>query len=275
MTNATEGHFFRSRPHLYAWIVHYGVGCAALWHRVEDVTQGQYAVNSNSLFPWRQYIAWGSFYWVLAGLELFLLILFLLRIRLTAVSLALSAVVFLDNLGCFLNHRLFLSIVFFLLSLRPIPDRTSTVALSDHGDYWNFDLIRFQIGLVYFTTALHKLNPQFLSGETLQSIFWMTNSQGMKVYPEWLFGWLQEPKVCHALAWATVILEFGLSIGLQFRRTARVCVPLAVAMHLAMAFLMAYIKIFTTIMIILLVVFLPERRTSENPAGLDQDSQKA
>jgi hypothetical protein len=112
---------------------------------------------------------------------------------------------------------------------------------------------------VYFFTAIHKLNPEFLSGRTLSNLFFMTQEQGMMTYPAWLAPWLANDGVCIALAWFTVAAEFALVIGLNSRRAVKWFLPLAFGLHTGIGFLMAYIWIFTFQMYFLLIAFLPDR----------------
>jgi hypothetical protein len=255
---------FRSRPHWYALTFEYGLGLVAVWHLVEDLFHGQWKVYSGDYYPWRRVLPMNEQHYALLVLvESVALACFFARIRPRFCAAVIGTVLFIDNLGSYLNHRLLMSLEFFLLSLVAVPNTLNLGSLRMRNVYWNLDLVRYQLTLVYVAAALHKLNSEFLSGTTLSNLFWMTHHHGMKTYPAWLFNLLQRPDVCVAMAWSVVAVELMLAIGLNFRRTVGAGLILAIVFHVAMAILMGYIKIFTALVIVSLIVFLPDRTFGE------------
>lgn len=248
---------FRERPHWHALALEYGLGFVAVWHLIEDLQHGQWKVYSGDFYPWRQVLDVSTAHYALiACIEAIALLLFFARIGTRWCAAIIAAALFVDNLGSWLNHRSLMAIEFFIVSLLPAPAPWRVASLKETRLYWNLDLIRYQLTLVYAAAALHKLNEEFLSGRTLHNLFWMTHHHGMKVYPVWLRATLDQPEVCQFLAWSTIAIELTLAIGLNFRKTAGPCLLLAVIFHIAMAVLMAYIKIFTTLVLISLIVFV-------------------
>lgn len=249
---------FRERPHWHALTFEYCLGSVAAWHLVEDLLHGQWKVYAGEFYPWRQLVAMNeTHYSILIAIEAVALALYFARVRVGWCAAVIAIVMFVDNLGSYLNHRLLMSLEFFLVSLAPAPARVASYR--ETKIYWNLDLVRLQLSLVYAAAALHKLNEEFLSGRTLQNLFWMTHHHGMKVYPTWLATLLDQPAVCIVLAWSTIAIELTLAVGLNHRRTVGPCLLLALVFHVAMAALMAYIKIFAALVIGALIVFVPWR----------------
>lgn len=257
--------FYRERPHAYALVFHYGLGAVVTWQLLEDLWLGQWKVYSGDFFPWRTKLdgltlQWGeNFYWALVAAESMLLVLYFLRIRLRWTAAVLAAILFVDGLGSFLNHRFLMALQLLAVSVRPVPRDLGAQGPSGTALYWNLDLVRWQVSLVYFVTALHKLNGQFLSGETLETLFAYAANEGLREYPAWAAAWLSDRSFCRVLAWATVGIEFVLAIGLNFQRWFWWLLPFAVGLHLSIAVLMPYIWIFTTQMLVTFSVFLPGR----------------
>ncbi len=254
----------RRRPHWHMLVFHYLFGCVLTWQLVEDALMGQGGVHSGALFPWRQEANWlaplgANGYWMLFGLEVVLLGLYFCRVQLRWTTLLLAAVMFVDNLGSFLNHRTLMILQLVALSVFPLAPDARATGYRGKARYVSFDLMRWLILVVYVTTAIHKCNPQFLSGETMANIFWMLEEHGMKSYPAWLQPILANPQVCLALGIASVVLEFALPIGLQMRRLVGWCLAGAILFHLGISLLMPFIWIFTTAIFVTMIAFLPDR----------------
>lgn len=258
---------FRKMPHWQVLVFYYGFGFAVAWQFVEDMTIGHAQVHSGELAPWRQYVNYSAFlgthhYRFFAAAEAILLLLYFFRVRVRFTALALGALMFADNLGSFLNHRLLMSLEMMLISFVPLPKPITKSRLSELHGYWNMDIIRFQVSLVYVITALHKCNSQFLSGQTLNNLFFMTHSQGMNHFSDWLFPYLQDARVCLVMAWIAVASEVVLAFGLYSPKRSRLLLPMAIGMHLSFSVLMPYIWIFTTQMLFTLFLFYRHQETS-------------
>ncbi len=105
-------------------------------------------------------------------------------------------------------------------------------------------LIQVQVSIVYFYAALHKLTPEYLSGQVLADQM-ADNTYGLSSDPSfWLI-----PAV------ATVLLELGLAFVLWIPRWRGIAMLIAIPFHLTIAVLMD-IGIFSAAMIATFVLFL-------------------
>lgn len=253
---------YRARPDWYALLFQYGIGIAVLWQGYDDLVNGQWRIYAGLAYPWREHLDLGlslTGYGLTVGLKAILLVLFFARVQTRAVTLGLAAILVLDNLGSGLNHRVLMILQLILIAYLPVPRDAAASGFSTQRVYWNLDLVRFLVSVVYVTTAVHKMNPQFLSGATLWNQIWMVNEQGMRDYPEFLFGLLQSRELCRAMALATVASELLLAVLLNFRRTAGLGIALALGMHTIMAIALPFITHFTFQMFVSLIPFLPNR----------------
>ncbi|MEO8178603.1 MAG: HTTM domain-containing protein [Deltaproteobacteria bacterium] len=272
-----SGRLFRVRPHWFALAYYYGVWLVVSAQFIEDLALGHARIYSGEFFPWQQYVDWTKIlgphaYWLFAGTEALLLCAYALRVRVSATAASLAVIVFLDNLGSYNNHRLLMAIQLLLVSLVPVPPRGSG-RLLDKKQYWNLDLARWQLSIVYLMSAVHKLNPQFLSGRTLSNLFFMLQEQGMHRYSDAVFEKLQDPLFCLLLAWLTVLTEGALAVGLNVPAWVGRFVPLSIALHVGMASLLPYIWVFSIQMILALIAFLPDR-TPSAPLRFVHDAQQ-
>ncbi len=250
---------FRRMPHWQVWLFYYGLGVAVAWQFIEDLLIGQSLVHSGAMAPWRQYVDYNpvlglNHYWWFAATEFVLLVAYFFRIKIRFVALGLGLVMFTDNLGSFLNHRLLMAMQMMLISLHP-PERVAKSQLGELHAYWNFDVMRFHVSLIYVVTAIHKCNEQFVSGQTLNNLFYMVHTEGMMRYPDWLFPLIQDSRVCLTMALVSLALEFALAFGLHSRKYGNLLVIIGFATHFAFAVLMPYIWIFTFQMLITLLMF--------------------
>ncbi|HKO94139.1 MAG TPA: HTTM domain-containing protein [Polyangiaceae bacterium] len=261
----------RVRPHWYALVFYYGIGLSVAAQFVENLVQGQAKVYSGEFYPWNRFVDWTrllgpSAYWFFVVAEALLLCAYALRWRVSITAAGLALVLFLDNLGGFSNHRLLMAIEMLLISLVPVPS-WGAAPLVEKKQYWNLDLVRWQISLVYFGAAAHKLHLHFLSGGSLHNLFFMLREQGVVSYSETTFAILQDRVFCFALAISTVLVEGALVIGLNAPAWVGWWLPVSASLHIGMASLMPHIWIFTLQMIATLVVFLPDR-TPDAPVRL-------
>ncbi len=108
----------------------------------------------------------------------------------------------------FWSHIYFLGLLVLLLTLADSGAALSIDARRD-GERgalrWPLVLLKVQVTLVYFYTALAKCNAAFLSGAVIADRFWMPT----------LFRQSSGPEL---LAWATIPLEFFLAFALWSRR---------------------------------------------------------
>jgi len=94
------------------------------------------------------------------------------------------------------------------------------------GVLWPLALIRLQLALVYFWGAIDKTNVAFLSGSRLQQIFYFYygSHEGMRIP---LFD---ELMVVSSIA--TVLLEYGIALGMWFAPARKWLIPMGVLFHL-------------------------------------------
>lgn len=242
--------FFRRRPDWYTLVFQCGLGAVVSWQALDDLLVGHWRIYSGEFYPWRSRVPSFfapplEFYWGLLALEIALLVLYFARVRVRWTGALLALVLLLDGLFSYLNHRLLMAVQLFLVSLRPVPRDASAQGFRRQRTYWNLDLVRWQIAMVYLFTAIHKMNPDFLNGWTLRNLFWMVRNAGWRHYPEWLFyDFLQSPSWVRFLACATVLAELFLAFGLNFRRTVGWAIPIAIVLHVSFALFMPFIWIF-------------------------------
>jgi hypothetical protein len=242
----------------------YGLGIAVAWQAIDDIRVGIPAVYSGDFFPWRRLLPRevtvpAGTYAVLMGLEAIGLAAYWARLRTGVAAGLLAFLLFLDNLVSLLNHRLLMAIELLYLSLRPVPGSAAVAGFRGHRLHWNLDLVRFQVSVVYFFSALHKMSAHFLSGEDLRNLFWQIEWMGWRRYPEWLRALLQEPSASQALALLTVAIELTLAVGLHFRAAFGFLLPVALAFHLSLALLMPFLWSFAFLCLVNLFAFLPNR----------------
>jgi len=245
-------------------VFQYALGFVVAWQLIEDMLLGQWRIYSGEYFRWRQYYDWAgglgfSPYWLFAGAEAVLLVLYFARVNVRLTAALIALLMFMDGLGSFLNHRLLMAIQMLVVSLCPVPESAKEDGYRGRHLYWNLDLIRWQIAIVYLFTVYFKMNSQFLSGRTLQNQFFMAHTHEMQIYPEWLFNVSQIPSLCLVLAWFAVTIEVAIGFGMQWRRLVGWILPVGLMFHLGIALTMPFIWIFTTQVLISLIVFLPDR----------------
>jgi hypothetical protein len=96
---------------------------------------------------------------------------------------------------------------------------------------WTVLLIALQISLVYFFSAINKLNPEFLSGEVLAGSL----SGGLVPFPESL----RTPRFLAPLAIGAIMAESFLAFGLWSPRLRRLAFAVGVVLHASITLLMA------------------------------------
>ena len=130
----------------------------------------------------------------------------------------------------------------------------SRIALPDErGALWGLRLIQIQVFCVYFWSVADKLDPAYLGGERLQAILmWL---YGNSSYPEWP-GFAS---LCQAMAWASVLIELTLAVGLFFPRWLKFLIPLGILLH-GSFYVLFPVSTFSLNMILLYLAFVPAAR---------------
>ena len=100
---------------------------------------------------------------------------------------------------------------------------------------WSRDVLIIQTGWIYFASALLKLNPLWLSGGDLFTRFRILSFDLGWLYPEFMKKMVFSMPFDSALAWFTVIAEFGIAILLFTRWSKRTLFILTMGVHLTAA----------------------------------------
>jgi hypothetical protein len=120
---------------------------------------------------------------------------------------------------------------------------------------WPFHLIRVQISLLYFWTAVSKMHPSWLDGSVLRRAhgpihavqIWVESQVGIS--PDLFWG---------VLAWSGLITELFMCVAVLVLRTRGIAVILGIGFHLAIEFLLGLrISLFTWYMLSLFVLVMP------------------
>lgn len=124
---------------------------------------------------------------------------------------------------------------------------------------WSMRLVRVQLAILYFWTAVTKAEPQFLSGEVLQPL----------LTEQWAIDWIQstasrlgqEPiAVYGALSWSALILELFLVLAMLFPERLRwPGLILGLALHITIELAGFKIGNFSYLMVVMYVLLLPPK----------------
>ncbi|TPV94258.1 MAG: hypothetical protein B7733_16260 [Myxococcales bacterium FL481] len=95
---------------------------------------------------------------------------------------------------------------------------------AERGNIMGLRLIALQMSAMYLWTAIDKSEGPWLSGARLDYIaMWY-------YFPDYPEGWGVRTLIL-ASAWATLVLEYALAVGMLFRRTRLWLAPLGYALH--------------------------------------------
>lgn len=140
-----------------------------------------------------------------------------------AVTTLLNVGVFLWDQQTYSSHRFLVTLlVAYLIFARS--DATWSVSRHHPGPVprWPQLLMMTQLSACYFFAAASKVNPAFLTGAPLSHWVWVP-------LPWWCFT---------LMAFATVLVELFLSLGLWFARTRRTAVALGLMLHVSIVIMM-------------------------------------
>lgn len=148
---------------------------------------------------------------------------------------------FLLDQAYYLNHLYLVCLISFLFCFIPTnPTRM--------GRQWMVDLVRLQVGVVYFFGGIAKLNGDWLSGRPM--LGWLQARSNWPLVGEWL-AW--DPTALF-LSWGGVVFDLSIVPLLIIRKTRRPAFWCAVVFHLLNAMLFR-IGIFPYLMVALTTVF--------------------
>ena len=176
--------------------------------------------------------------------------------------------VFLLDQAHYLNHFYFTSLLGGLLAVTPAHRAFSVDALirpkvrSATCPWWAVNVLRFQVGVVYFFGGLAKLNADWLAGRPAGLML-----AGKTHFP--LFGPLLDESVAAlAVAWAGVAFDLLIVPALVWRKTRLAALVAAAGFHLT-NHLLFHIGIFPWLALFVTVVLWPPGGSrSLTPLGL-------
>lgn len=161
------------------------------------------------------------------------------------------------------HHTYLLAISALLLTLTPCgrsfsldrylavrrAERQGVAPPPERGNLWGLRLIVVQLSVLYFFSALDKTNFAFLSGARLEHIFlWFYAGSDYPALPGL-------PVLAMLIAWAVVLLEYGLALGLPFQRSRRYLVWPGLAFHAIIYVTLPVYTFSATMMLLYLAYF--------------------
>ncbi|MEX2595572.1 MAG: HTTM domain-containing protein [Salibacteraceae bacterium] len=133
----------------------------------------------------------------------------------------------------YLNHYYFVSLVAFLLIWLPANRRHSVdvkmglTNAADHVPALAINLIKFQLGLVYFLAGVAKLNADWLF-EAMPLAIWLPSQDHLPV----IGSILKQPETAFAFSWAGAIYDLSIPFLLLIARTRWLAYIAVVVFHL-------------------------------------------
>lgn len=242
----------RSRP---AWQLHAhraALGFALLFKALEGCVVGRMSIYDGSAFSVGLFTEpLGRATYVALVVAQLAGVLALFSERLPRVLVVVAALAFsLDMCVDFQNTRLFLSVMLWLVVCAPRVDPRAEQVVA-----WHMDATAWQLGIVYLSTVLHKLNPSFLSGRTLHNLAHM---------PDAILGpvsYLEDMQLAAVASYLVVLLELAIPILLLASdRTRPYGIALAVALHVGMAVTLPAVSSFTVAVFASLYACLPTQQ---------------
>jgi hypothetical protein len=140
----------------------------------------------------------------------------------------------------------------------------------DGGTGWGWRMLRLQYTSVYFFAGLAKLcSPMWWGGAAIVLVLRSPEYGGVLLSTE-----VDIPAgIALVLAWATILGELFIALGLWFRRSRRWAILTVVGLHVAIALTLRISLLFHTLMLLHLVLFVGplrwrrrQRRPSLSPA---------
>lgn len=155
----------------------------------------------------------------------------------------------------YLNHYYLITLLSGILIFLPANKRFSIDAYlypkikNTTCESWNINLLKYQIGLVYFFAGIAKLNPDWLF-EALPVKIWL-----MPHFDTPIIGsTLQWPYTAYVFVWIGCIYDLSIAFFLLNKNTRKYAYLLVIVFHLATAYLFS-IGLFPFIMIFITWIF--------------------
>jgi hypothetical protein len=159
----------------------------------------------------------------------------------------------------YLNHYYFVSLIAFLLMLVPAHKKASLdvkfawVKPTNHVAWWQVQIFKFQLFVVYFYAGLAKLNSEWMIQAQPLSI-WLSAKTHLPIIGE-LLGktWAH-----YAFSWFGAIYDLCIPFLLLNKRTVKLAFVFVVVFH-AMTAMLFQIGMFPYIMIMATTIFFTEK----------------
>jgi vitamin K-dependent gamma-carboxylase len=148
---------------------------------------------------------------------------------------------FLLDQAYYMNHLYLVCLISFLFVFIPTDPKRM-------GRQWMIDLVRLQVGVVYFFGGVAKINQDWMSGHPM--LGWMQARSDWAVVGEWL-AW--DPTALF-LSWGGLIFDLSIVPFLLMKKTRRTAFLCVVLFHILNASLFR-IGIFPYLMVALTTVF--------------------
>ncbi len=175
-----------------------------------------------------------------------------LKRTLPLLTLSYGAAYFWSQLDSYQHHYLVVVLLLILAGAAWLSERP------DGGlPGWSMRLVRVELAIVYFWTAVTKAEPQFLSGEVLKRL----------LSEEWAIAWVQSTAerlnqapitVYGAFSWGALVLEGFLVLAMLFPERLRwPGLVLGLTLHISIEAIGFKIGAFSYLMVTLYVLLLP------------------
>lgn len=208
-------------------------------------------------FEWVTPLTGNGMYWVfiVMGVSALLIILGLFyKIAIFLFFLSFTYVELIDKTN-YLNHYYFISLVAFLMIFLPankshsLDVKLGIVRATHKVPAWTINILKFQLGIVYFFAGVAKLNYHWLvEAQPLSN--WLNHQTDLPV----IGGIMDQPVTAYIFSWAGCFFDLSVAFFLSFKKT-RIFAYLAVVFFHFITGIMFPIGIFPWAMIVLTTIF--------------------
>lgn len=177
------------------------------------------------------------------------------RLAASVFALAFTYIELLD-VTTYLNHYYFVSLVSFLLIWLPanrlysLDSKLGLTRRSNITARWTVDILKFQMGVVYFFAGIAKLNADWLL-HALPLRIWLPATSHLPLVGSWVY----EPWMAYMFSWFGALYDLFIVFFLLNKHTRRVAYFFVVVFHVATAIFFPGIGLFPYIMIVCSLIF--------------------
>jgi hypothetical protein len=160
------------------------------------------------------------------------------------------------DVATYLNHYYFISLMSFLMIWLPAHRHYSLDVLRNPTlactlvPAWTIDLLRFQMGVVYFFAGLAKLNYDWLIA-ALPMRIWLPAKSHLPIVGSFMY----EIWVAYLFSWFGAAYDLFIAFFLLNRRTRPVAYVFVIVFHIATAIFFPAIGVFPYVMIVCSLIF--------------------